>query len=68
MYVPHNTEKICRGYKSKYNLTGENQVNLLMITDGEKWRYLAVIRLPALLRGVTGNNNGDFHCLNCFHA
>ena len=39
-----------------------------MITDGEKWHYLAVTRLSALLRGVTGNNNGDFYCLNCFHA
>ena len=36
LYVPHNTEKICHAYKSKYNLTRENQVILLMITDGEK--------------------------------
>ena len=36
LYVPHNTEKICYAYKSKYNLTRENQVILLMITDGEK--------------------------------
>ena len=42
LYVPHNTEKICHVYKSKYNLTRKNQVNLLMITDGEKWHYLAV--------------------------
>ena len=42
LYMPHNTEKICHGYKSKYNLTHENQVILLMITDGEKWHYLAV--------------------------
>ena len=41
---------------------------LLMINDGEKWHYTAVTRLPRLLRGVTGNNNGDFYCLNCFHA
>ena len=38
-----------------------------MITDGEKWHYTAVKRLSGLLRGVTGNNNGDFYCLNCFH-
>ena len=25
LYVPHNTEKICHAYKSKYNLTRENQ-------------------------------------------
>ena len=37
-----------------------------MITDGEKWNYLTVKELSALLRGITGNNNGDFYCLNCF--
>ena len=37
-----------------------------MITDGEKWHYLAVTRLSGLLRGVRSNNNGDFYCLNCF--
>ena len=37
LHVPHNTEKICHAYKSKYNLTLENQVILLLITDGEKW-------------------------------
>ena len=36
LYVPHNTDKIRHAYKSKYNLTCENQVILLMITDGEK--------------------------------
>ena len=34
--VPHNTKKICHAYKSKYNLTRENQVILLRITDAEK--------------------------------
>ena len=68
LYVPHNTEKICLAYKSKHNLTREKQVILLMITGGEKWHYIAVTRLSGLLRGVTGNNNGDFYCLNCFHT
>ena len=44
----------------------ENQVNLLIITDGKKWHYLAVKSLSALLRGITSNHNGDFYCLNCF--
>ena len=34
-----------------------------MITDGEKWHYLAVKILPILFRRITGNNNGDFYCL-----
>ena len=66
LYVPHNTEKIRHAYKSKYNLTREIQVILLMITDGEKWHYLAVKSLSALFREITGNSHGDFYCLNCF--
>ena len=67
--VPHNTGKIHLAYKSKHNLTYEKQIILLMITDVEKWHYTAVTRLSGLLRGVTGNNNGDFYCYcYCFHA
>ena len=68
LYVPHKTRKICLAYKSKYNFTRENQVILLMITDGKKWHYLAVKRLSALLNGITSNHDGDFYCLNYFHA
>ena len=40
-----------------------------MITDdGNRWHYLAVKSLPALLRGITSNHHGDFYCLNCFHS
>ena len=66
LYVPHNTEKIRHAYKSKYNR--ENQVILLMITDGKKWHYLAVKGLSALFREITGNNHGDFYCLNSFQS
>ena len=68
LYVPHKTGKIHLAYKSKHNLTREKQVILLMITDGEKCHYTAVTTLSGLLRGVTGNTNGDFYCLNCFHV
>ena len=37
-----------------------------MITDDEKWHYLAVKSLSELFRGTRGNNNGDFYSLNCF--
>ena len=66
--MSHNTEKIRHAYKSKYNLICEKQVILLMITDGEKWHYLAVKSFSALFRGITVNNNGDFYCLNCFKS
>ena len=39
-----------------------------MITDGKKWHYLAAKSLSALLRGITGNNHGDFYCLNCLYS
>ena len=68
LYVPYNTEKIRHTYKSKYNLTRENQVILLMITDGEKWHYLSVKRLSALFRGITSKHDGNFYCLNCFQS
>ena len=64
----HNTEKIRHAFKSKYNLTREHQVILLMITDSEKWHYLAIKSLPALFRRITGNNNGDFYCLIFFQS
>ena len=34
LFIPHNTEEIRLAYKSKYNRKRENQVVLLMITDG----------------------------------
>ena len=68
LYVPHDTRKIHVAYKSKHNLTRENQIILLMITDGEKWHYLTVKNLSGLLRGIASNHAGDFYCLNCFCA
>ena len=59
---------MCHAHKSKYNSTHENQAILLMITDGEKWHYLAVKNLSALLNRITSNHNGYFYCLNCFRA
>ena len=82
LYIPHNTEKIRLAYKLKYNHKHENQVVLLMITDGKKWHYLALKCGPSddkkwynlaekslsrLFRGITSKNNGDLICLNCFH-
>ena len=36
LFVPHNTKTIRVACRSKYNHKRENQVNLLMITDGNK--------------------------------
>ena len=68
LYIPYNTKKVEIAYKSKHNLVRDNQIILLMITDGEKWHYVAVKNLSRLLRGISSNHNNDYYCLNCFHS
>ena len=81
MFVPHNEKTVNLAYKSKYNRKRENQVVLLMITNGEQWHYIALKREPTddgfnrpirrlsrLFRGITANHHGDFYCLNCLHS
>ena len=81
LFVPHNEKTINLAYKSKYNRKRENQVVLLMITNGEKWHYIALksvrtddgfnrpIRsFSRLFRGITANHHGFFYCLNCLHS
>ena len=68
LYVPYNIKQIMPAYLSKYNWNRENQANLLMITDGKKWHYLAIISIPMLLRGITSKHGGGFYCLNCFSS
>ena len=66
--MPYDTEEIRYAYESKHNLESENQVILLMIADGKKWHYLALKKLPALLRGIISKYDGNFYCLNCLHS
>ena len=69
MYVPEGEKNIRHDYKSKYNLTrGNHVVILLMISDGEKWHYLTVRSLSALLKGITSKYKDDSYCLNFFHS
>ena len=46
LFVPHNEKAINLAYKSKYNRKRENQVVLLMITNGEQWHYIALKSQP----------------------
>ena len=69
LYVPYNTNEIRQAYISEHNDERNNQVNLLMITDGStNWHYLAIKNISGLLGGITSNHNGDFYCLNCLHS
>ena len=79
--IPHYKKTTELQYKSKYNHTRKNQVVLLMITNGEKWHYLALkstltndgYMKPTqstyrLFNKITSNHNGGYYCLNCFHS
>ena len=66
MFESHNSEKGKHAYVSKHSLTLQNQIILLIITDGKKWHYLAIKKLSALFRGITSNHNGDFCSVNCY--
>ena len=69
LYVPYKTKEIREAYISKHNDRCNNQVNLLMITDGDtNWHYLTIINISGLLRGIKSNHNGDFYSLNCLHS
>ena len=68
LFVPYNTETIRVAYRSEYKHKRKNQVNLPMITDGNKWHYIAISSLSALLEGKLSNHHGDFYCLNCFNS
>ena len=38
-----------------------------MIPNGDRWHYLAVKKLSALLKGIKSKHKGDFYCLNWLH-
>ena len=68
LYVPYKIKEKRQAYISEHNDKRNNQVNLLMITDGtSNWHYLAIKNISGLLRGITSIHNGDFYSLNCLH-
>ena len=68
LFIPKGEKTTRHTYKSKYSLTRENELILLMITDGKKSHYLTVRRLSALFKGIPTKHDGDFYSLNCFHS
>ena len=69
-FVIHEEKTINLAYKSKYNRKRKNQVVLVMITDDEKWHYIALQNEPTddgfnrptkslskLFKGITANHN-----------
>ena len=58
--INYNTKTIRVAYRSEHNNKCHKQAIFLMITDGNKWHYLAVEKLTGLLLGVTSKYVGDF--------
>ena len=54
-------------HTSQNNFRLENQLILLIVTDGKKRHYLALKKLSVLLTGIILNHVGDFYRLSCFH-
>ena len=67
LFIPHNA-KTRVAYRSVHNNKRKKQVILLMITDGKKLHYLAVISWSPLLQEKSSNHTEDFFCLNCFNS
>ena len=39
-----------------------------MITENEKWHYLAIKKLPPLFCKISSKHDRGIFCLNCFHS
>lgn len=39
-----------------------------MASDGEKWRYLIITRLSALLKKITFKDKGNLYCLDSLRS
>ena len=59
MFCMLKKKKICPVYVSKHNLKREKQVILLIIPDRERWHYLAVKKISALLRAIMSKLNDN---------
>ena len=53
LFIENDKDEIKQAYVSKHSSELENKVILLMITDGEKWHYLAIKKTISV---ITKNN------------
>ena len=63
MFCMLEKKEIYATYVSKHNTNREKQVIILMISNGDEWHYITVIKLPTFLRGII-----SFYCPNCLHS
>lgn len=53
LLVKNIKEEMKQAYTSNYDFSQENKAILLVITDEQRWHYLAVKKLSAVLREIT---------------
>ena len=68
MFCMLKKKKTYPAYVSKHKSNCEKQVISLMIPNGERWHYLAVKKISALLGKIKSKDHGHFYCLNCLHS
>ena len=64
----HSIDEIKLTFISKHNSERENKVIFLIITDSEKWHYLAVKTLSTLIQGIILLLLYRCYCINCLHS
>ena len=65
LYVQKNENIYCLPFKTQSNQ--EEQIIMLMISNGKFWKWSFSKTLSALLKVITSKHDGDFYCLNCLH-
>ena len=56
-------------HRSEHNVKCKNQVNLLMIEDGEKRHYTAIKNISRLLSKLNKKTRRAYHfCMNCLNG
>lgn len=53
LFVKNIKEEMKQAYTSNYDFSQENKAILLVITDEQRWHYLAVKKLSAVLCEIT---------------
>ena len=53
LFVKNTREEMKQAYISNYDFSQENTAILLVITDEQRWHYLAVKKLSAVLLEIT---------------
>ena len=66
--IQKKKKKPCIAYVSKHNSNCEKKNHPFKILNKKIWYYIAVKRVPALMKEITLKHQGDFYSLNCLYS